>query len=210
MKKHNSYRNKCKIKLMREAIEDFKKDFRLKPDTFFTEKDNFYFIKKSNKKYIHKKSLKMIYTNYDTYTYDLEPETCKIQKIFDEKDIFDFDLLDFPQTEHFYISPWIDGETVLDITKNDFYYLKNLYKDKTYTPFYNQMLFNLIKNQKGIHIIDYKHFEYKKDLPFFIYFYNKEYKINTLYYEKDLEKIKEHLKKDYPIQEAKNVRFTEK
>jgi hypothetical protein len=152
----------------------------------------------------------MIYTNYDTYTYDLEPVTCNVNK--ELTDIFDFDLLELPQTKYFYVAPWIEGETIYDITKDDFYYLKDLYEDKEYTPFYNQMIFNIVRSFEDDkpYVIDYKHFEYKKDLPFFIYFYNKKYKINTLYYETDLEQIQKHLEIDYPIREAKIVRFTKK
>jgi hypothetical protein len=208
-----NYKEKMKIKLMREAIQDFEKDFGRKPKTFFTKKDNFYFIvdyyDDMKTKFIHKKSLKMIYTNYDTYTYDLEPETCYLTKQYKP---FDLCQLGLPEiSKNFYAVTWLEGEIVMNISKEDFYHLKNKWNDKKFTPFYNQMLFNLIRNAEGIFIIDYKHFEYSKDLPFFIYFYNKDFNVNKLYCEKnikkeDLEKIKKHLRKDYVV-EDKNVVF---
>jgi hypothetical protein len=201
-----NYKEKIKIQLMREALEDFKSDFGKSPEIFFTKKDNFYFIKHKNTKYIHKKSLKLIYTNYDTFTKDLNPNTCKLKK-----EIIPFSLckLNLPEaSKHFYQVPWLYGDIITEINKDDFYHIKNKWRDINFTPFYNQMVYNLIKNSDGIFIIDYKHFENIKDLPFFIYFYNKNHNINILYYENDIKKIKKHLEIDYPIQEAKYVKFT--
>jgi hypothetical protein len=206
-----SYRNKMKIKLMREAVEDFKKDLDKEPKHFFTKKENFYFIRDEDKKYIHKKSLRMIYTNYDTYTYDLEPETCMLTKQYKPLDLC---LLGLPEaSKNFYIVNWLEGEQILSLEENDYFHLKDKWKNINFTPFYNQMAFNLVKNENGIFIIDYKHFENKRDLPFFVYFYNKDFNINILYYEKnenDLEKIKDYLSIDYPIEKAELVDFTKR
>jgi hypothetical protein len=200
-----NYKNQMKIKLMREALKDFNNDFGMDPDEFFTNKDNFYFVLKDNIKYIHKKSLKMIYTNYDTFTNDIDPEVCKLKK---DIEVFSICKLSLPEASpNFYKVPYLEGKIITSIDKNDFLHLKNKWDKKNFTPFYNQMVFNLIKNKKGIFIIDYKHFENRKDLPFFIYFYNKKFNINTLYYSEDLDKIFEYLKNDYPIKNVELVYY---
>ena len=204
-----NYKKQMKIKLMRQALTDFENDFGYKPESFFTNKDNFYFIKDKNKKYIHKKSLQLIYTNYDTYTYDINPTKCDLDK--HPKDFQRFNLCKIlpSASKHFWIVDWLEGEIITEITEKDFWSLKKKWDKQDFTPFYNQMCYNLIKNN-GIYIIDYKHFEYKKDLPFFVYFYNNDYNINTLYYYKDLDKIIKHLEIDYPIKEADFEKFTKK
>jgi hypothetical protein len=61
-------------------------------------------------------------------------------------------------------------------------------------------------------LIDFKHLEKKKNLPFFVYFYNLKNCINRLYIESknDLYKVTNLLKTDYPINETEIFIYNKK
>jgi hypothetical protein len=60
-----------------------------------------------------------------------------------------------------------------------------------------------------IKLIDFKHFEIKDNKPFFIYLYNEENRVNTLYVEQGtvLETIFAHLAIDYPVYDATIIEY---
>jgi len=70
------------------------------------------------------------------------------------------------------------------------------------------MTYNLLRAEK-LYLIDLKHFEERKDLPFFIYFYNYDNCINRLYTDKnaDIDKIKDHLSVDYPVEDTEIIYY---
>lgn len=177
----------------------------------FSRKIYFYFFVIGNKKYIHKESLRFVYSNGETYTNDIDPQFCRLTKEIEPIDVCTFlesykgDLL--PQlldvNDKFLVYQYEDGSLVTDINNQEFYQLKQHHLSMDLTPFYNSMTYNLLRNG-GIKLIDLKHFEVRDNKPFFVYMYNKNTNINTLYIEQgtDHECVYDHLRKDYPVDAA--------
>jgi hypothetical protein len=71
------------------------------------------------------------------------------------------------------------------------------------------MTYNLVRKNDTIKLIDFKHFEPKDNKPFFIYLYNEENRVNTLYIEQGtvLEQIHAHLAIDYPVHDANIIEY---
>lgn len=203
----NYYLNKKKVELIKEAKKDFFDLYNLNY-TPFTKKIFFYFFIYDSKKYVHKKSLNFIYTNADTYTEEISPYFCKLEKK-EPIDVIKFlsscddNLLlkKVEENEKFLVYDFFDGDFLTDLNKEDFYYLKYFHENNWLTPFYNSMAYNILKKDHVIKMIDFKHFEEKDKKPFFIYMYNQQNKINKLFLENydKIDMILNHLSKDYPM-----------
>ena len=212
----NTYLIKNKVELIKEARQDFLELYGINCNPF-TNKYFFYFFIHDNKKYVHKRSLKFVYTNGDTYTREDNPYFCNLTKQIDVIDIVDFlstytgsfllELLE--ENEKFLVYRFETGTPIDSITVDEFYYAKKQHDSLSVSPFYVSMAYNLIKTQDTIKLVDLKHFDVKKDLPFFLYMYNQEYCVNTLYVEKrtDITPINQFLEKDYPLTHTKIVRY---
>lgn len=204
----NTYIIKEKAQWIRRAQNDLFREFGIKHIPF-TRKQFFYFFDIDRKKYIHKEALKFVYSNADTYSYRSDPVYCNLAKEYEIPDIMNFlenaenELLPtlVEVTDNFLVYDYIPGKPVESITEQEYNYLKDKDTFMELTPFYNSMTYNLLREDK-LYLIDLKHFEERKDLPFFIYFYNYDNCINKLYTDKnaDIGKIKEHLLVDYPIE----------
>ena len=71
------------------------------------------------------------------------------------------------------------------------------------------MAYNLIRTSNNIVLVDLKHFENKKDLPFFVYLYNQNNGVNILHIENHsaLDKVVQHLALDYPMEYTKIITY---
>jgi len=204
----NIYLTQSKVSLIREAQQDLLDSYGINYIPF-TRKIYFYFFILDKKKYVHKKSLRFFYSNAETYTKDIDPWYCKFPKETIPVDICYFletysgDFLPklIEKNDKFLVYEYIEGNNLNSITIDDFYQLKNRHNEMMLTPFYNSMTYNLTKNENGVKLIDLKHFELKNNLPFFVYMYNQNNNINTLYIEEntDINTILKHLSGDYPI-----------
>lgn len=209
--KINTYLTKSKVDLIKKAKADFKEIYGLDCSPF-SRKIYFYFFIHDHKKYVHKESLRFVYSNADTYTTDINPELCRLTKQIVPVDIVLFlesytgnlipQLLE--SNDEFLVYAYIDGTPVDRITSTEFYKLKHHHHQLTLTPFYNSMTFNLVRADSDIRLVDLKHFEPRDNKPFFIYLYNDEFRLNTLYIEHDadLGSIINHLTTDYPANDA--------
>lgn len=207
----NAYLIKSKVNFITKAREDFKALYGLEY-TPFCRKIYFYFFTCNNRKYVHKESLQFIYSNGGTYHTELNPSYCYLTKQIHPLDIVSFlesyngNLLPplLESNEKFLVYDYIEGESVIDVTKEEFYKLREDHAHTTHTPFYNSMTFNLVRDKNDIKLVDLKHFEQKDGKPFFIYMYNKEFNCNKLYKERqaDMEPIIKHLETDYPVTQA--------
>lgn len=213
-----NYPLKVKIKQINKAISDFGELYNEKISPF-TRKKIFYFFKHNNIKFIHKNSLRKYYTNLDTYSYDIETKNyCNLNDKNNIKEMEDnFNnvmqyiksgpelLPQYKETENFLYTEYIDGEVLSSITKEDFYYLKEMINE--FTPFYNSMAYNLIKKDNKIYLIDIKHLEKVDNKPFFIYMYNKDHGINNLYVDSKYDEIIEFLSSDYPMDDCRIIKY---
>lgn len=212
----NTYIINEKVRLIRKAQADYKKDFGL-DYTPFTRKNFFYFFVRDNKKYVHKESLRFVYTNADTFHNDSDPTFCYLQKQVDIPDVVSFlgsakspllpTLLE--ETSSFLVFDYIPGEPIKSLNEKDYKYIKDEVDKLELTPFYNSMTYNLLKNNNKVYLIDLKHFEKKVDIPFFIYFYNYDFGINTLYTDErsNVSLIKEIIDVDYPFDKANIIYY---
>lgn len=212
----NIYIIKSKVEKIQQAKQDFYdwKGIEVSP---FTKKVFFYFFIHEGVKYIHKPSLQFVYSNADTYTYDVDPQLCHLQKEYEILDIFPFlesykgtvtpKLIEY--TDKFVAYEEVVGEPVVSVTEDEFWYLRAQHYVMRYTPFYNSMAYNLVRTENSIKLIDFKHFEERDTKPFFLYFYNQEHNINRLYTEQgtDLDVIHKHLEIDYPSKKADVVYY---
>lgn len=206
----NTYIIKEKARLIRKAQEDFYTDFGLR-HTPFTRKTFFYFFELNGAKYVHKESLRFVYTNANTWTNNSDPSMCSLYKEFKVPEVLSFlsnndsSLLPaiLEETENFIVFDYIPGKPVDSISKEEYNYIKGENEKMSLTPFYNSMAYNLLRADK-LYLIDLKHFEYKKDIPFFIYFYNFDFGINKLYTDVDVDinLINGILDVDYPFAES--------
>jgi hypothetical protein len=116
-------------------------------------------------------------------------------------------LLD--NNDKFFVYEYMEGEPINTVTTDEFFTLKLHHEDLQLTPFYNSMTYNLIRTSNGVKLVDLKHFENKKDLPFFVYLYNKDHGINKLYIEEHsvLDKAMQHLAFDYPVNLAEIITY---
>lgn len=212
----NTYLIKSKVDLIKEAKQDFLELYgsQISP---FSRKIYFYFFIDKNKKFVHKKSLQFVYTNGDTFSTDLHPDFCRLEKLVEVPDIFGFLRTDesgllpnlLEENEKFFVFDYVLGELVDHINMKEFFELKEFHYKIALTPFYNSMTFNLIRTETGIKLIDLKHFE-KRDLrPFYVYFYNRQLGINRLYLEEktQLEEVAKYLEIDYPVRDAVIVKY---
>ena len=204
----NTYLIQSKVKLIKDAraklFELYNIDY-----TPFTRKIYFYFFIYEQKKYVHKESLEFVYSNAETYTEDIDPYYCNLTKCILPVDVCNFlesysgtflpKLLDSNNT--FLVYEYVNGDPIESVNQTEFFTLKLHHEAMELTPFYNSMTYNLIRTEKDVILVDLKHFENKKDLPFFVYLYNKDNCVNRLYIEStsDLDSIKQHLALDYPI-----------
>jgi len=212
----NTYLIKSKVELIKEAKQDFLNLYGI-DHTPFTRKIYFYFFEYGGKKYIHRKSLRFVYTNADTYTREVDPYFCFLFKVTTPPDVEQFlieyegDLLPklIEVNDKFLVYEYFEGDPVDNITAQEFEYLRTQHNTMQLTPFYNSMTYNLCRNETNIKLIDFKHFETKKDLPFFLYLYNEQNCVNTLYVQSnsDIDKIKEHLIFDYPVDKCCITKF---
>jgi hypothetical protein len=212
----NTYLAKSKVDFIKAARDDLLKLYNINY-TPFTRKIYFYFFELGGKKYIHKEALKFVYTNADTFTTDIDPDSCALEKQISVVDILPF-LSSYTGTllpkllednDKFFVYEYFDGSPIEDISAEEFYYLKSQHELLPVTPFYNSMTYNLARNNETIKLIDFKHFDYKRDLPFFMYLYNEDNRVNTLYIEKNTNTgpIADHLGIDYPVEDAKIIEY---
>lgn len=217
---------KFKAFLIRKAQTDFFNEFNLSVN-IFTKKIFFYFFVHNNVKYIHKESLRLVYTNLDTGS-DLQdtPNFCDIldKNKIQEKNEAVKDIIFLLQeqnilipkinnTLNFLTYEFIIGEPVVEISSDEFKFLKNNSNFNGYTPFYNSMCFNMIRTKETLKLIDFKHFEKIDSKKFFIYLNNEDFNINKLYIEKSTERddiniILDHLRLDYNV-ERKDIIWIE-
>jgi hypothetical protein len=186
----NTYLINSKVQFIKEARDDFKRLYDL-DCVPFTRKIYFYFFVHNNKKYVHKRALQFVYSNADTYTQDIDPSLCYINKQITPVDVCGF--LEFYQgnllpkllesNDSFLVYEYIPGDPIDSISYDEFYFLKAQHDQMEFTPFYNSMTYNLIRNSNEIKLIDLKHFEPKDSKPFFLYLYNEDNRVNTLYVE---------------------------
>lgn len=215
----NSYLIKSKVELIKEAKQNFLDIYGI-DHTPFTRKEFFYFFLHEGKKYVHKRSLEFVYSNADTYSYDIEPVSCGLQKEFVPPNVCEFletytgNLL--PKLDHandkFLVFEYQYGDLMDSVSKEEFYYVKQEYEYLKLTPFYNSMAYNLLRTdctEYPVKLIDLKHFDDKDSKPFFIYMFNEQNCVNTLYVEEniDLTSILEYLSIDYPINDANIVYY---
>jgi|688.fasta_scaffold504815_2 hypothetical protein len=215
----NTYIINSKVRLIKQAKKDLFDVYGIH-HTPFTRKIFFYFFILGNKKYVHKESLRFVNSNAETYTTDLNPYYCSLKKEFEPFDPEPFlekyngnllpKLLD--NNDKFFVYEYVEGDLVTDLNIKEFYNLKEKILDIKITPFYNSMAFNLVRTVDDIKLIDFKHLEKKKNLPFFVYFYNLKNCINRLYIESknDLYKVTNLLKTDYPINETEIFIYNKK
>jgi len=212
----NTYLIKSKVELIREAQQDFLDIYGI-TCTPFTRKIYFYFFIHNGLKYIHKKSLAFVYSNADTWTKEQSPITCGLTKEIEIPDLYPFlesytgnlipELVE--NNDKFIVYRYVDGAPIDNISKNEFYNLRLEHDKMLFTPFYNSMTYNLVRTENYIKLVDFKHFEPKDSKPFFIYLYNEENRVNTLYVEQGtpLGQIFAHLAIDYPIHEATIIEY---
>jgi hypothetical protein len=209
--KINTYLIKSKVDLIKKAQADFKEIYGLECSPF-SRKIYFYFFVHDNKKYVHKESLRFVYSNADTYTTVRDPEICDLNKQITPVDIVPFlesytgtlipDRLEI--NNKFLVYEYFEGSPVDYVTADEFYKLKAEHYKTDLTPFYNSMTFNLVRSNDNIKLVDLKHFEPRDNKPFFIYLYNEEFRLNTLYIEHSTElgSIIDYLSVDYPADAA--------
>jgi hypothetical protein len=212
----NTYLTKSKVDLIKEARQDFLDLYGI-DYTPFTRKIYFYFFVYNQKKYVHKKSLNFVYSNADTFTKDKDPCYCELTKQITPPDVIGFlstyagTLLPtlVEENDKFLVYSYVSGKAVEFVTADEFFYIKAQSEQLELTPFYNSMTYNLIKNNEQITLVDLKHFEIKKDLPFFLYMYNQQNCVNTLYVEHntDITRIYEHLMVDYPVNKCSITKY---
>lgn len=207
----NTYLIESKVRLIKQARDDFKRIYGL-DHTSFTRKIYFYFFTYNNKKYVYKPALKFVYSNADTYTTERNPFFCYLNKQTEPVDVVAFlesyrgtllpNLLE--SNDSFLVYDYFVGTPVDSITSPEFAYLKSQHESMSLTPFYNSMTYNLVRQDNQIKLVDLKHFEPKDTKPFFLYLYNEDNRVNTLYVETntDLTPIFEHLGIDYPVLDA--------
>jgi hypothetical protein len=207
----NIYLIKRKVELIKQARQDFLDIYGIN-HTPFTRKIYFYFFVHNNLKYIHKPSLDFVYSNAETWTTIRNPDCCGLAKEFETLDLYPFlelyngDLLPklVDHNSKFIVYQYVEGEPIESITEHEFFYLRVENSKLLLTPFYNSMAYNLVRTSNGIKLIDFKHFEPKDNKPFFIYLYNEQNRVNTLYIEQGtpLKPIIAHLEIDYPVHSA--------
>ena len=212
----NTYLTQSKVAFIKEARDDFKRIYGL-DYTPFTRKIYFYFFEHSGRKYVHKRSLNFIYSNAGTYTKEVDPYFCYLVKQTAPVDVISFlenykgpllpKLLE--NNNSFLVYEYWNADPVDHVTPDEFWYLKEQHELLDLTPFYNSMTYNLARNNTQIKLIDLKHFEPKDTKPFFLYLYNEDNRVNTLYVEKstNIEPINAHLAIDYPIKDAKIIEY---
>ena len=210
----NTYIINSKIKYINQAKKDLFELYGINY-TPFTRKIFFYFFIFKGKKYVHKESLRFVNSNAETYTRSSDPYYCNLKKEFEPLNIEPFlekytgNLLPklLENNDKFFVYEYVEGDPVVDINSDEFYNLKSKIDDVEITPFYNSMAFNLIRTPEDIKLVDFKHLEKKTNMPFFVYFYNKEFNINSLHLSKqeDLTEVKKLLSIDYPIEKTKII-----
>lgn len=212
----NTYITKAKVEKIKLCQRDFEKIYKrtIYP---FTRKSFFYFHVERGVKYVHKDSLRFVYTNADTYTKDIDPIICDVERRYAPIDIIEFlesytgHLLPekIGQNDKFIEYKYLSGESATIITRSEFNALRACVDLLPYTPFYNSMAYNLVRYSGGIRLVDLKHFEPKDNKPFFIYMYNENINLNTLYIEKHavVGRATDHLMVDYPIKHATHILY---
>lgn len=212
----NTYLTQSKLAFIKEARREFKRIYGL-DHTSFTRKIYFYFFTYNDRKYVYKPALEFVYSNAETYTTERDPFFCYLNKQISPVDVVEFlesyqgtllpNLLEF--NDSFLVYEYFVGTPVDSITSAEFKYLKTQHESLALTPFYNSMTYNLVRNGSEIKLIDFKHFEPKDSKPFFIYLFNEDNRVNTLYIEKDtnIESIMEHLAIDYPVKDATIIEY---
>jgi hypothetical protein len=207
----NLYLINSKARLIKQARADLMRIYGIN-HTPFSRKLFFYFFVHNNKKYVHKESLRFVYSNADTYTKETEPLQCNLQKDFEPLDPFPFlesyrgELLPalVDSNDAFLVYDFFEGDPAEDLSKEEFYWLENQHVKTELTPFYNSMTYNIVRSDQQIKVVDFKHFEPKDAKPFFIYLYNEQNSVNTLYIKEgtDTRSIISHLSIDYPVLDA--------
>ena len=209
--KFNLYLRSEKIKWIHKFSEDFNKDFgvELPHGTGFTKSDFFHFAAVDGKKYVHKEAMKFVLTNGGTYSehqerpidFKLNSNLKETEKIdlniarmfnFFRNDINQYKLYPafLSETEHFFIFKYYDSNewTSLDILlKKDSEYIKKSYvryikgTNEVVTPFFNQMINKLFRNNSTgeIIMVDLKSLEFRPKSNLSILMYNG--RINELY-----------------------------
>ena len=212
----NTYLAKSKVDFIKAARDDLLKLYNINC-TPFTRKIYFYFFIHEQKKYVYKRALNFVYTNADTYTNEINPSYCNLTKSLSPVNICKFletytgtllpKLID--NNDKFFVYQYIEGNPIDSVTNNEFFNLKAHHESMELTPFYNSMAYNLVRTTNDIKLVDLKHFESKKNLPFFVYLYNKNHGVNRLYTEEhtNLDEIVQHLALDYPMEYTKIITY---
>lgn len=206
----NLYLIKSKVDLINEAKRDFKLLYGEECEAF-TQKLFFYFIISNGKKYIHKRALNFVYTNADTYTDHVDPYFCNLSRMHVPNICQFLETTTHPllprlvdSNQYFLVFDHVEGSPVDHINREEFFTLKQAHLSMNLTPFYNSMTYNIVRNVQGLRLIDFKHFEEKDEKPFFVYMYNKDNNINTLYMEEGVDDtaVIKHIARDYPTDSA--------
>ena len=212
----NTYLIQSKVNWIKQARQDLKRIYNL-DHTPFTRKIYFYFFEHDNKKYVYKNALKFVYSNAETFTKEIDPYFCELTQQYTPVDVCQFlEQVDSPlfpklldSNDSFFVYEYVIGDPVEFVTKEEFEFIEEQNQKLALTPFYNSMTYNLVRTSDSIKLVDLKHFECKIDLPFFLYFYNKDNVVNRLFSRKntDLEKIFAHVGLDYPVSQAEIILY---
>jgi len=212
----NTYLIQSKVRLIKQARADLFELYKI-DYTPFTRKIYFYFFELNNKKYVHKEALRFVYSNAKTYTTEVDPFYCNLTKSIVPVNVCSFletytgtllpKLVD--NNDKFFVYEYVSGNPIDTVSSDEFFILKAHHENMELTPFYNSMIYNLVRTENDVILVDLKHFESKKDLPFFVYLYNKDNGVNSLYIEKHsgLDKVVQHLALDYPIDLAEIITY---
>jgi hypothetical protein len=211
MSEFTTYLRVEKVKLIQKIQNDFKKDFGtdLPHGAGFTRSDFVHFVANEGKKYVHKGAMSFILTNGGTYLLEQKKlEKFKLNEDAEERKnidlkverMFDFFRNDINQcklyptllgeTENFFIFKHYDETEwtkIEHLTKKDSEYIKSVYVDnfrgtnEVVTPFFNQMLYKLFRNNKTgeIVVVDLKSLEFRPKSSLAIFFCG--WGINELY-----------------------------
>jgi len=166
-----------------------------------TNKIYHYFEVVNNTKIVSKEALQYIYGNDCISLFNFFRSNNKLlPKVLDEN-------------KYFFIFEYLEGEIMVDITKEDFDYLEQ-FQGLEFYPFVNSLYSNLIRTSNGIKLIDLKHLDNKvTNLPnkikdtLIVYMNNEDNNVSDLYIRDDkyLDEILEVLIKDYFIINIKKV-----
>lgn len=196
--------NNKKLYFQRKALDAYQANFSDPITKLITEKEYFWFLTTIDKKYIYKPALKFYYSDGCSERAQDHNEIFNFYRKMNEFGSF-FPKLE--ETEDFFIMNLkTSAKAITSLGREDCLYIKDNYRKSEYTPFcYNSMAFNIVKDTENrLFLVDIKHINKIPDNKLFVYFYNKEFKLNKFYELEDLtkldmEKIFKELSRDYDV-----------